>query len=215
MSTSAQSTTLLEGAVQDWYDEIADYDYEHRSCTSACGHYTQVVWATTTTLGCGTKRCGADTNAGVALGGRETTILVCNYAPPGNTAGQKPYIAGETCAACPDSCEDGLCTSEAASCVDSQMTLEYNRNAYSDCSTLVADNQGICGSWAAVGSTYCRLSCGTCVEPARTGTRYCGHGTAQTQETDVLLETQVKNSASKVVGACYAAIALCAAALCG
>jgi uncharacterized protein YkwD len=43
------------------------------------GHYSQLIWSTTTNLGCGYAEDQA----------RE--ILVCNYNPPGNIEGQKPY----------------------------------------------------------------------------------------------------------------------------
>jgi len=43
------------------------------------GHYTQMVWRDTTTLGCGQSTCG------------QTVIVVCNYAPPGNYLGRRPY----------------------------------------------------------------------------------------------------------------------------
>lgn len=43
------------------------------------GHFTQVVWANSLSLGCGLSRCN------------ERIILVCNYDPPGNVIGQKPW----------------------------------------------------------------------------------------------------------------------------
>jgi hypothetical protein len=161
-SDTTQTVTLLEGGVQSWYDEIADYTFSSGACTAGamCGHYTQVIWAETTTLGCGTATCAASTNAGAALGS-EATVLVCNYAPPGNVGTQKPYIVGEACAACAGACEDGgLCTSPAASCADLSAPLTYNSVTYTSCAAIVAAEAGICAGWAEVGSTYCRLTCG-------------------------------------------------------
>ncbi|KAJ0009824.1 hypothetical protein Pint_34067 [Pistacia integerrima] len=45
-----------------------------------CGHYTQVVWRNSVRIGCAKVRCN---NGGTFIG--------CNYAPPGNYVGQKPY----------------------------------------------------------------------------------------------------------------------------
>jgi uncharacterized protein YkwD len=45
------------------------------------GHYTQMVWRSTTSVGCGT-------GSGSKL---PYSILVCRYYPPGNIFGQKPY----------------------------------------------------------------------------------------------------------------------------
>lgn len=158
-SDTAQTTALLEGAVQSWYDEISDYTFGTGACAEnkMCGHYTQVIWSATTTLGCGTALCGAASDAGTTLGG-DATILVCNYAPPGNVGSQKPYVPGETCAACSASCSDGLCTDDPASCTDLDPQLTYNGVSYSTCAGLVAANAGVCSSWAQVGSTFCRLT---------------------------------------------------------
>ena len=39
--TSSQSADYT-GAVRDWYNEVADYDYSTNGCSRVCGHYTQV-----------------------------------------------------------------------------------------------------------------------------------------------------------------------------
>ncbi|KAE8008192.1 hypothetical protein FH972_004729 [Carpinus fangiana] len=69
-------------AVKMWVDEKANYNYNSNSCAAGkvCGHYTQVVWRNSVRLGCAKVRCNS--------GG---TFITCNYDPPGNYVGQKPY----------------------------------------------------------------------------------------------------------------------------
>ncbi|MCJ7766270.1 MAG: CAP domain-containing protein [Thiovulaceae bacterium] len=68
--------------VQAWYDEEKWYDYKNNSCQQkrACGHYTQVIWETTTELGCAAAACSDGSQ-----------VWVCEYAPPGNIVGERPY----------------------------------------------------------------------------------------------------------------------------
>nr|XP_033806778.1 GLIPR1-like protein 1 isoform X2 [Geotrypetes seraphini] len=87
-------------SISAWHAEVKNYDYARHKCTDVCGHYTQVVWASSYKLGCAAVKC----NQG------RSVIVVCNYAPPGNYRGVKPYEEGEPCSACPkDSCENNLC----------------------------------------------------------------------------------------------------------
>jgi hypothetical protein len=37
-----------------WYGEIAKYDFRRGGFSMDTGHFTQVVWRSTTTIGCGT-----------------------------------------------------------------------------------------------------------------------------------------------------------------
>lgn len=73
-----------QDAVSSWASEAQYYDHDSNTCASAlgCGHYTQIVWRTTTKLGCGISSC-----PGLAFG----NAIVCNYAPGGNIGGQRPY----------------------------------------------------------------------------------------------------------------------------
>lgn len=72
-------------AVTWWAAEEADYTYTTNSCApnTVCGHYTQIIWANTTAIGCGVSSC-VDTTA-------RTDIWVCRYSPAGNIEGEKPY----------------------------------------------------------------------------------------------------------------------------
>lgn len=66
-------------AVASWAEEKQDYDHGRSRCRGVCGHYTQVVWARSTHVGCASATCGS------------AIVWVCNYDPPGNFIGEKPY----------------------------------------------------------------------------------------------------------------------------
>jgi uncharacterized protein YkwD len=68
--------------VDNWASEQKCYDHNKQECKNACGicgHYTQIIWENTTEIGCAMVRCG------------NVEIWVCNYNPPGNYIGEKPY----------------------------------------------------------------------------------------------------------------------------
>ncbi|XP_057977295.1 pathogenesis-related protein 1A-like [Malania oleifera] len=69
-------------AVQLWVDEKKYYDYATNTCApdQVCGHYTQVVWNQSTDLGCAKVLCY-----------NGYTFVTCNYYPPGNYIGERPY----------------------------------------------------------------------------------------------------------------------------
>lgn len=71
---------LAARAVGAWYEEVADYDYGNPGFSVDTGHFTQVVWKSTTALGCAVAQ-GPKT-----IAGRSATInyVVCHYAPDGN-----------------------------------------------------------------------------------------------------------------------------------
>ncbi|KAL9250541.1 Pathogenesis-related protein [Drosera capensis] len=70
-------------AVEAWMNEKQYYDYYTNSCIDGqdCGHYTQIVWRSSTQLGCARVVC--ENGAGV--------FITCNYDPPGNYIGERPY----------------------------------------------------------------------------------------------------------------------------
>ncbi|KAI5958405.1 hypothetical protein CANMA_004249 [Candida margitis] len=63
-------------AVEAWYDEGSSYDY---STASTFDHFTQVVWKSTTKVGCAYKDCSAE-NWG--------KYIICSYDPAGNIIGE-------------------------------------------------------------------------------------------------------------------------------
>lgn len=68
-------------AVDGWGGEKADFDHAANRCApgKVCGHYTQLVWKSTSELGCGKAVCPDSSQ-----------IWVCNYRPAGNIIGQRP-----------------------------------------------------------------------------------------------------------------------------
>jgi uncharacterized protein YkwD len=65
--------------VGDWASEARDYNYRANACRGLCGHYTQLVWRGTRQVGCSVART------------QDREIWVCNYDPPGNWIGERPY----------------------------------------------------------------------------------------------------------------------------
>jgi pathogenesis-related protein 1 len=68
-------------AVNSWVSEKKDFrgGALNSSNWHDAGHYTQIVWRRTGELGCAKTVCNG------------MVIVVCNYNPPGNVLGQKPY----------------------------------------------------------------------------------------------------------------------------
>ncbi|TAM28367.1 MAG: hypothetical protein EPN60_07190, partial [Nevskiaceae bacterium] len=86
----AWSTTAYDGfkrtpaaVVERWSSEGLYYNHAEQRCQAPegrqCGQYLQMIWETTTELGCGRARCA------------DGEIWVCHYTPRGNQEGLKPY----------------------------------------------------------------------------------------------------------------------------
>ncbi|XP_027128063.1 GLIPR1-like protein 1 isoform X2 [Larimichthys crocea] len=108
---SPQSSFTVKGAIQSWVKEKVDYNYNRNACTNKCGHYTQVVWASSYKVGCAVQLCQNGVIGG--FGNRETVNFVCNYAVGGNVIGMRPYESqGTACSRCEGTCLDSLCRSQ-------------------------------------------------------------------------------------------------------
>jgi len=83
----ANSGSSFDGAsaVTSWYNELYDpgYDFNNPGFSSGAGHFTQVVWKGSTTVGCYMKVC-----YDLFPGWGNSNLLVCEYSPPGNYMGQ-------------------------------------------------------------------------------------------------------------------------------
>ena len=82
-------TESVSDAVASWVGEEQYYDHASNTCASGqeCGHYTQVVWSTTTAAGCAQTIC----TTGSPFGSGQWQISVCDFSPPGNYVGESPY----------------------------------------------------------------------------------------------------------------------------
>ena len=77
-SMTGQSATVND-VVDSWAAEVEQYDANTNRCKGVCGHYTQIVWRASQRVGCAMAACG------------DTEVWLCNYDPPGNFVGQRPY----------------------------------------------------------------------------------------------------------------------------
>lgn len=71
----AMSYPNWSSVIDGWYGEVDQYNYNNPGFSMSTGHFTQIVWKSTTKIGCGVKTCN----------GRK--IYTCSYAPFGNIGG--------------------------------------------------------------------------------------------------------------------------------
>ena len=67
-----------------WGDERGKYDFDNGGFGEGTGHFTQLVWKATTSVGCARVDCDGNKEGGNARG----WFVVCEYWPPGNVGGQ-------------------------------------------------------------------------------------------------------------------------------
>ncbi|XP_077237100.1 pathogenesis-related protein PR-1 type-like [Tasmannia lanceolata] len=68
-------------AVAAWVAEKQFYHYDTNTCSGPdCTHYTQIVWRTTERVGCAKIVCDSG-----------DSFITCEYYPPGNYIGDRPY----------------------------------------------------------------------------------------------------------------------------
>ncbi|GAA6037805.1 hypothetical protein JCM8097_005047 [Rhodosporidiobolus ruineniae] len=73
----------LAGMITWWASEASEYDYSNPGWNYDAGHFTQVVWKSTTSLGCANVLCPTLTEGSSTIGTNEY-LIVCHYLPAGN-----------------------------------------------------------------------------------------------------------------------------------
>lgn len=95
--SSKNNEELIESMIKMWYDEVELVDpailEKFPWGSSRIGHYTQMVWAETSRLGCGFVLRDMD-------GYQNYSLLACNYAIGGNLITGKVYQTGSPCSQC-------------------------------------------------------------------------------------------------------------------
>jgi hypothetical protein len=80
-ATTTNYTSQTPYAINAWYQEISSYDFTKPGFYEATGHFTQLVWKSTTAVGCAWNTVPCMNN------GYNFFKFVCEYNPPGNIIG--------------------------------------------------------------------------------------------------------------------------------
>jgi len=70
----------LTAAIEAWGNERDMYNYGKPGFSEGTGHFTQLVWKSTSSVGCERVDCPKTSDA-------KGWIVVCQYWPPGNVVG--------------------------------------------------------------------------------------------------------------------------------
>ncbi|CAI5473706.1 unnamed protein product [Closterium sp. Yama58-4] len=160
-------------AVSWWVGEGDLYSYAVFSggCSTGnwadCGHYTQVIWNNTRTVGCAKASCGTSAD-----------VWACHYYPPGNYGGQLPYVQ-DPCyrVACPSTATCTVRYGQAVCVCGAGQVLVNNATCQPDpCSSGSTTCPGNLVCDGSSGSAQCAcptglvpISADTCVPPACVG----------------------------------------------
>ncbi|KAM0802503.1 CAP domain-containing protein, partial [Usnea florida] len=77
----AQGYANVTAAVDAWGDEGKHYDFNKGGFSESTGHFSQLVWKGSESVGCGRMECGG-------VGGVRGWEVVCEYWPAGNVEGE-------------------------------------------------------------------------------------------------------------------------------
>ena len=83
----------VTSAIDAWYNEVTQFDYDFDTqdptgFTEQTGHFTQLVWKDTESVGCGWTDCSG-------VNGLQGVLFVCDYWPAGNVLGGEGVNGGE------------------------------------------------------------------------------------------------------------------------
>ena len=145
---SAGSVPTPATAVASWEGESSNYTYafigDPVNNFSAIGHYTQLVWSSTSLVGCGVTHCTTNTPF---PGFPEWDFIVCRYSPAGNFTGQFPYTAGAACQSAADCNDNNVCTTDACQNPGTPQAVCVHTNNTNACSDGNACTLGdVCGA---------------------------------------------------------------------
>ncbi|XP_071374486.1 C-type lectin domain family 18 member A-like, partial [Centroberyx affinis] len=148
---SAYGVTSFSEVIDSWFEEGRNYLYSSGQCreNATCQHYTQLVWATSSHVGCASQLCLRDEGL--------WELFVCAYAPGGNweVNGRLvvPYKTGLYCS---------LCTSSMSGC------FRLWDHVAGLCETPKNPCRMNCGQHGHLNVSSCKCQCG----PGFTG-RFC------------------------------------------
>uniref|UniRef100_A0A5K3FQQ7 SCP domain-containing protein n=1 Tax=Mesocestoides corti TaxID=53468 RepID=A0A5K3FQQ7_MESCO len=82
--------------VSRFQEEKEAYRYESNTCTSLCGNYRRIIWATSRQVGCYRHRCEQGT-----IWTTSRHVMACFYKPVRLNSDERPYKSGSSCSGCP------------------------------------------------------------------------------------------------------------------
>ncbi|KAI9833443.1 MAG: hypothetical protein M1819_003601 [Sarea resinae] len=93
----AEGYANTTAAVEAWGNERSAYSWSHPRFSEKTGHFTQLVWKNTTSVGCAAVWCSSSSGGKARRSGgpAQNWYLVCEYWPRGNVQGEYKYSVGK------------------------------------------------------------------------------------------------------------------------